>query len=104
MSLFNTSEGFPDKEGKAIKKLQLNISGSSATGNFGSLPSGEYAIAILHDENNDLKMNTNWLGMPKEGFGFSNNTMGLFGPPSFSRAKIIYKGGSQTVQIKLKYF
>jgi uncharacterized protein (DUF2141 family) len=104
VSLFNSSDGFPDKDSKAIKKLQLKVSGNTATGSFGAMPAGDYAVAILHDENNDLKMNTNWVGLPKEGFGFSNNAMGMFGPPSFSKAKVVYGGGAYTLQVKLKYF
>lgn len=104
VSLFNSGDGFPEKESKAIQKLKLKVNGKVATGSFSSLPAGDYAIAILHDENDDLKMNTNWIGMPKEGFGFSNNAMGMFGPPSFAKAKVVYKGGSQTIEIKLKYF
>ncbi|MBK7290922.1 MAG: DUF2141 domain-containing protein [Chitinophagaceae bacterium] len=43
----------------------------------------QLSIAILHDENDDGKMNSNFLGLPKEGYGFSNNVMGNFGPPLF---------------------
>ncbi|MBI5857346.1 MAG: DUF2141 domain-containing protein [Sphingobacteriales bacterium] len=86
VSLFNSSSGFPDRPENAVRKAQLAINNYSASVSFTGLPSGKYAVAILHDENDDLKMNTNFFGIPKEGYGFSNNVMGTFGPPSFSRA------------------
>lgn len=104
LSLFNASDGFPDKNNKAYRKLQLTLNNNATVAEFKGLPVGEYAVAILHDENNDQKMNTNWVGWPKEGFGFSNNAMGMFGPPSFNKAKVEYKGGVKVIEIQLKYF
>ncbi|MEQ9305209.1 MAG: DUF2141 domain-containing protein [Marinoscillum sp.] len=52
-----------------------------------SLPPGTYSLAVYHDLNDDKELNTNFLGMPKEPYGFSNNAMGTFGPPSFDAAK-----------------
>lgn len=104
VSVFKGIDGYPDKHEKAFKKFQLKVSDRTATVDMPSIPAGDYAIAILHDENSDGKMNTNWIGWPKEGFGFSNNAMGTFGPPSFNKAKISYKGGALQVNIRTKYF
>jgi len=104
LSVYNSSNGFPDNADKACKKIKLTIQNGGASTSFNALPDGEYAVAILHDENDDAKMNTNWIGLPKEGFGFSNNAMGLMGPPSFSKAKVEYKGGVKQISIRLKYF
>ena len=49
------------------------------------LKPGKYAFKYFHDENNDEKINTNFMGIPKEGYGFSNNAKGTFGPPSFDK-------------------
>ena len=49
------------------------------------LKPGKYAFKFFHDENNDEKLNTNFMGIPKEGYGFSNNAKGKFGPPSFDK-------------------
>ena len=51
-----------------------------------SLPKGEYAISVFHDENDDQKLNTNFMGIPKEDYGFSNNPNSTFGPPKFEKA------------------
>lgn len=50
-----------------------------------NLKPGKYAFKYFHDENDDEKLNTNIVGMPKEGFGFSNNAKGTFGIPSFDK-------------------
>ena len=104
LSLFRDGEGFPDKPAKAFRKERLTISGTRATIHFNSLPSANYAIAILHDENDDMKMKTNWLGIPVEGYGFSNNVMGLMGPPSFAKAQFKFTSGTTVlINIKTRY-
>lgn len=50
---------------------------------FGNIPEGDYAIALFYDENANNKLDTNWMGIPKEKVAFSNAEMKLFGPPSF---------------------
>lgn len=105
VTLFKDGAGYPDDPGKALKRVKLAIANKKAEVLFSNLPAGTYAVAILHDENNDLKMNKNLLGIPKEGFGFSNNVTGTFGPPSFSRAGFTYSPGQLTqVPIRVKYY
>lgn len=55
------------------------------------LPTGVYAVGIFHDLNGDGALSKNFLGMPKEPFGFSNNARARFGPPSFEEAAISVK-------------
>ena len=50
-----------------------------------NLKPGKYAFKYFHDANDDEKLNTNFVGMPKEGFGFSNNAKGTFGIPAFEK-------------------
>ena len=50
------------------------------------VPSGTYAIGLYIDANENEKMDTNFFGIPKEQFGFSNDAKGSFGPPSFESA------------------
>ena len=56
------------------------------------LPPGQYAVGIFHDVNLNNKMDNNFLGLPKEQFGFSNNARALFGPPSFEEAAFELRG------------
>jgi uncharacterized protein (DUF2141 family) len=50
-----------------------------------NLKPGKYSFKYFHDENKNEKLDVNWIGIPKEGFGFSNNAKARFGPPSFEK-------------------
>lgn len=102
VSLFNQEKGFPSQSGKAFKKEKINIVGGIASAIINDIPPGSYAIAVLHDENNNLEMDTRIFGLPKEGYGFSNNAKGLFGPPSFKDARFAYSP-TQIVKINIRY-
>jgi len=69
---------------------------------FDDVPYGEYAIKIFHDENANEKLDTNLVGMPKERFGFSNDAMGRFGPPSFEQARFVFGQEQATIQIRIR--
>lgn len=104
ISLFKEGVGYPGEPGKAYKVAKLSIVDKSATVLFSQLPTAHYAIAILHDENDDAKMNKNFFGLPEEGYGFSNNAMGMFGPPSFNKASFSHLANSETIlNIKTRY-
>lgn len=104
ISLFKDGVGYPDAPEKAFKKERLRITNKKAQLIFNNLPAGSYAIAILHDENDDSKMNKTMLGLPKEGYGFSNNAIGAFGPPSYSKAKFTHTTGQSSLQqIRTRY-
>ena len=66
---------------------------------FSNLTTGEYALAIYHDENSNGKLDSNFLGMPTEDYVFSNYATGNFGPPSFEDAKFTL---TDTLDIKLE--
>ena len=104
VSLFRDGKGYPDEPEKAVRKLRLEIRNQAGSALVTGIPPGIYAVAILHDENDDLKMNKNFFGLPKEGYGFSNNVMGTFGPPSFSRASFTHRVQQKTeVRIRARY-
>ena len=104
VSLFKEGVGYPDKPEKAFRKAKLSITANNAAVIFNSLPAGSYAIAILHDENDDQKMNKNVLGIPREGYGFSNNATAAFGQPRYSKASFRHTAGTATtLTIKTKY-
>ena len=103
VSVFKEGSGFPDQAEKAVRKAKLGINNRKAAIVFNDIQPGQYAISILHDENGDQKMNTNSLGIPKEGYGFSNNVTGAFGPPSFRRASFKYNGDLSSLTIRTRY-
>ena len=70
---------------------------------FGDLPSGDYAVALFHDENGNGKLDTRF-GIPREGVGFSNNPRLFFGPPRFAAASFEVTNLAVDEQVRLKYF
>jgi uncharacterized protein (DUF2141 family) len=103
VSLFNEAQGFPSDGKKAFRKASVNVNKGITLVEFNDIPEGAYAAALLHDENNDQKMNLSFLGFPKEGYAFSNNSMGLAGPPSFQKASFFHHGVRTVHRIKLRY-
>ena len=99
ISLYDKADGW--------MKRGLKTGGTAAqkegvTYEFKDLPMGDYAISIHHDENGNGKFDTNLVGMPIEPYGFSNDAMGNFGPPTFEQAKFKLDGDKKTVTLNLK--
>ena len=94
---------FPDSAG--IVKTAMRPAGETGDLVLAGLPPGDYAIAAFHDEDRNGDLNTNLLGMPTEGYGFSNEARGTFGPPGFDAAAFTIKAGEDrpAVTVKLDY-
>ena len=101
--LFNSSVGFPQKTEKAVQRAFVRIDGNSVEYTFTNVSPGTYAVCIFHDENSDKKINTNFIGIPTEGVGVSNNAKGHFGPPKFDDAKFSVTKSGQKITITLTY-
>jgi len=89
------------KIGKEFRVLDFKAGGVSGKYVIKDLPEGEYAIAIYHDENGDKKCNTNLIGIPKEGYGFTRIAK-LFSSPKFDDSKILVNK-DMTMPINLIY-
>ena len=74
----------------------------TATCVFSGMPAGEYAASAFHDQDNNGKLNTGFLGIPTEDYCASNNARGSFGPPSFDQAKFSFKGGTLELRARLR--
>src|SRR5688572_9305143 len=100
VGLFNNEDDFLEKaiEGKVVKST-----GTDVTVVFENLKPGDYAVSIIHDENENGDIDKNFLGIPKEGFGFGNNAMGSFGPPDFKDAKVSVGGEKVKQVISMRY-
>jgi len=101
IGLFNQETDFPQVD-KAYQGVFLTLTEKNAQYTFSNLPYGEYAIAVFHDSNNNGKLDKNLLGIPKEGYGFSNNATATFGSPHFNEAKFKLEG-EHHIEIKIKY-
>jgi len=64
-----------------------------------SLKFGEYAVKVFHDENKNGELDTDFLGIPDEDYGYSNDATGWFGPPSWEKAKFIFNQPEMTIKI-----
>lgn len=69
---------------------------------FSDLPSGNYALSVVHDENGNGRLDT-WLKMPREGFGFSRNPPIRFGPPTFEQARFAVASGEVREAVRMRY-
>ncbi len=67
------------------------------------IPPGTYAVQAFHDENDNLKIDRNFVGLPKEGIGFSNDAPFHFGPPSFRDAAITVASQGGQIAVRLRY-
>ena len=83
------------------KSADVLVKDNKAQFTFQSLKKGVYAFSFFHDLNNNKKLDTNFLGIPKEPYGFSNDKKGRFGPPKFSEASLkINKNSSFKISIE----
>ena len=103
-SVFSGPEGFPDKGEKAIAHGQCVPRGDkTASSMIPKLAPGVYAVTLFHDENSNGKLDAKAFGIPKEGFGFSNDPKIRIGPPRFKDASFAITGAGpeRTLTIKL---
>jgi uncharacterized protein (DUF2141 family) len=95
--------GYPSED-SCDRVLTVPIVNGEATIVFEGIPSGYCAFYLHHDENNDGKMNSNFIGMPTEGYAFSNNAKpGLTGIPKFNASRILIDVSAKTVQASMLY-
>jgi len=102
-TVYSSGDGFPTDPSKALQKTLTPIKDEKATCDFTGLPAGRYAIAVMHDENSNGKVDTNFLGIPKEGTGASNDAKGSMGPPKFDDASFDYAGGRKDLTVHISY-
>ena len=102
-ALFQQEDGFPNDHKKAFYAASFDIESTQLNFTIQDLPFGEYALAVLHDENSNEKMDFNFLRMPKEGYAVSNNVTRSLGPPKFRDAKFMLSSQIMSMEITLNY-
>jgi uncharacterized protein (DUF2141 family) len=85
-------------------KEAVGLAIPAATGRFTlpALPYGQYAVAIIHDENGNGRLDT-FAGIPREGFGFSRDASGRFGPPRFAAASFAVEQEAKAERVTMRY-
>lgn len=99
--LFPSDQGFPASLTKAAQHLALKVSSSSMELRFPNLPMGTYAVTVYHDVNDNGKLDTNWIGIPKEPVGVSNNLRPRLGPPRFSESSFTIAEPEHKIAVNL---
>jgi uncharacterized protein (DUF2141 family) len=103
LKLFSSRPGFPNQDEGAVWIECVPIDEVPLTVTIEDLPSGNYAMAVYHDANEDGVLNRNALGMPTEGYGFSNDAPATTGPARFEDAMFLVAGSSTTIEIQMRY-
>jgi uncharacterized protein (DUF2141 family) len=103
LSLYNDDSTFLTSQGRlaSLKLMQLRAHHVQAC--FADLPPGMYAVTVHHDENDDGELNRNAVGLPREGYGFSNDARRPFAPPSFTQAAVTIAHEDTTIKITVHY-
>ena len=96
-SVYLSSEGFPDVKTQAHEYRSAPAQEGMVVLVFEAVPSGWFAVSVLHDENGDEELSTDLIGIPKEGYGFSLNPEATFGPPPFDEAAVFLEVGESKV-------
>jgi len=86
-----------------LAQARVALIAPAAEACFAVSPPGTYAIAVFHDENDNHHFDTNFLGLPVEGYGFSNNAAISMGPPAFGSVRFTAHQGDNAVPIRLRY-
>ena len=84
VAIFDSESSFLKK---GIKSLQSEVNDNACSVIFKDIPESVYAISMYHDENDNDVMDKNFMGIPKEDYGCSNNAKGFMGPPKWQDAK-----------------
>jgi len=104
INIFIEKEGFPSDSKKSFMSQTYKIKEHENTFVIKDVPTGTYGLSVLHDENSNLKMDTNYFGKPKEGYAVSNNIQPrVFGPPNFDDACFKHSPSDSKLELKLIY-
>jgi uncharacterized protein (DUF2141 family) len=102
--LFAGAEGFPKKGERALQSVMSPIANGTARCRFQPVPAGSYAVAVVHDENSNRTLDSNFLGVPTEGYGVSNNKTYAMSEPRWDESRIeLAPGESRQLTIQLRY-
>ena len=101
--LYNSAKGFPTDPSAAAQKRWCSIKDKTSICSFDPVAAGTYAVACLHDENGNGKLDTGLFGIPKEGTVVSNHAKGFMGPPSFDKAKFSFSGAATIMGLRMGY-
>lgn len=100
--IFRSARGWPEDAGAAFRSQAVPARPGAVVLTFEDLPPGIYAAVVLHDENENKKLDRNFFGMPREGWGMSNNPKAHGAAPAFDRARFLLQRDT-SLRIDLNY-
>jgi len=101
--VFNSEKGFPMKAEAAFKTISVTLEeGVIPRTQILGLPAGTYAVSAVHDENDNQKLETNWIGIPREGVAASRDAKGSMGPPKY-RDAVLEITRDQEIEVTFEY-
>ena len=105
VDVYATEEKYRANAGNGNGDYRTDVTArqGSVTAVLTNVPPGRYGATVIHDENANGKLDTNFLGIPREGVGASNNAKGSFGPPSFTDMVFAVSDPDGTITINLDY-
>ena len=95
VGLYNSESSFLKE---AFIGRKVDVKNNKAVVSFKDVPDGFYAITVVHDKDENDELTTNFLGIPKESYGASNDAPAMFGPPKWKDAKFEVKDGKVVKQ------
>ncbi len=102
LAVFATPETFPRDEATLAEAI-VRAKAAGVHWVFSGLKPGTYALAVYHDENENREFDRGFLGIPLEGFGFSNDAQVFFGPPDFADVAVTVPGKGARITIRMTY-
>jgi len=99
VTLYDKADEFLMEDSKTARIVRVGIEDKKSTCEFAGVEPGKYAVALMHDEDNDGEMKKSLIGLPKEGIGMSNNGKLKFGPPKWEDS--VFDVGEEDVSIEI---
>jgi uncharacterized protein (DUF2141 family) len=101
--LYDNAPAFSGK-GEPIRTLKVPVADKAISAVFDDIPSGTYAISVIHDANSNNRFDTNFIGIPTEGYGASQNKLPFAAAPRFEENKFSVSSQANTaISIRLRY-
>ncbi|NNL78725.1 MAG: DUF2141 domain-containing protein [Desulfobacterales bacterium] len=101
VALHNSQDSYTSEGDTAIAKTRIKVVNQEAQVVFVNVAYGWYGVSIFHDENANMKMDKNAMGIPKESYGFSNNAKGFFGKPKYKDVMFQMNSAEKQIAVNL---
>lgn len=103
-AMWRGEEGYPTKRALAAHEgMDKQLAGMRAEMRFEGVRAGEYAVACFHDENDNNDLDRNFIGIPSEGTGASNDARGFMGPPGYDDARFLVRAQPVQITVPIRY-